>query len=60
MLDVFPHWKRKQFWTWRSLLIDCIKEYGDPDLIEAGSLDLVHGTHDLLGTAAIYWKQTPN
>lgn len=53
MLDVFPLWKRKQFRTGRSLIIDCIKEHTDPVPTEADSLNLVHGTHKILGTVAL-------
>lgn len=56
ILDVLSHWKRKQFRVRRSLLKDFIKEFNDPVPKEAGTLHLAHGTHNILGTAALYWK----
>jgi len=60
ILDVFTHWKSKQFRTARILLTDCTKQHGHSIPREAGSLDLVDDTHGLLGTTALYWNQRAN
>lgn len=56
ILDVFSHWKRKQFRMGRSFLTDCKTERNDPVPREAGTLHLAHDTRKILGTSALYWK----